>query len=82
MTIVGPRPEQPFITTWYRPWQAERLNVLPGITGWWQLYARGRDLMYQHIEYDVWYVRHRSLRLDVGIVLKTPFALLRARERR
>jgi UDPglucose 6-dehydrogenase len=82
MSLVGPRPEQPFIVEWYQPWQAERLQVPPGITGWWQIHMRGKDLMYQHIEYDVWYTRHRSLWLDLEILFKTPFALLRGQETR
>jgi lipopolysaccharide/colanic/teichoic acid biosynthesis glycosyltransferase len=82
MSLVGPRPEQPFIVEWYKPWQAERLQVPPGITGWWQIHVRGKDLMYQHIDYDVWYARHRSLWLDLEILFKTPFALARGQERR
>jgi lipopolysaccharide/colanic/teichoic acid biosynthesis glycosyltransferase len=78
MSLVGPRPEQPFIVDWYQPWQRERLDAPPGITGWWQVNMRGRNReMYQHVEYDVWYVRHRSLRLDLRILLRTPRALVR-----
>ena len=78
MSLVGPRPEQPFIVDWYQPWQRERLDAPPGITGWWQVNMRGRNReMYQHVEYDVWYVRHRSLKLDLRILLRTPRALLR-----
>jgi UDPglucose 6-dehydrogenase len=82
MSLVGPRPEQPFIVDWYQPWQAERLRVPPGITGWWQIKARGQGLMYQHIEYDVWYARHRSFMLDLAILFRTPLALLRGTDRR
>lgn len=78
MSLVGPRPEQPFIVDWYQPWQRERLEVPPGVTGWWQVNMRGRNQeMYQHVEYDVWYVRHRSLGLDLRILLRTPRALVR-----
>jgi lipopolysaccharide/colanic/teichoic acid biosynthesis glycosyltransferase len=78
MSLVGPRPEQPFIVDWYQPWQRERLNVAPGLTGWWQIEARGDGTpMYLHIARDIWYVRHRSFRLDLEILLRTPWVLFR-----
>ena len=40
MSLVGPRPEQPFLVEKYELWQKERLNVLPGLTGWWQVNGR------------------------------------------
>lgn len=85
MSLVGPRPEQPFIADWYQPWQRERLTVPPGLTGWWQINMRGHEgEMYTHVEYDVWYVRHRSLLLDLAILLRTPLAIcgLAGRRRR
>lgn len=76
MSLVGPRPEQPFVVDWYQPWQRVRLDVSPGLTGWWQVNMRRRGgEMYQHVAYDVWYVRHRSFWLDLCILLRTPSAL-------
>jgi lipopolysaccharide/colanic/teichoic acid biosynthesis glycosyltransferase len=78
MTLVGPRPEQPHIVDWYQNWQGERLTVKPGITGWWQVRMRGTSAeMYRNVELDIWYVRHRSLRLDLEILLRTPAALFK-----
>jgi lipopolysaccharide/colanic/teichoic acid biosynthesis glycosyltransferase/UDP-glucose 6-dehydrogenase len=78
MTLVGPRPEQPHIVDWYQPWQSERLNVKPGITGWWQVRMRGTSAeMYRNVELDIWYVRNRSLGLDIEILLRTPGALVK-----
>jgi lipopolysaccharide/colanic/teichoic acid biosynthesis glycosyltransferase len=78
MTLVGPRPEQPHIVEWYQTWQGERLAVKPGITGWWQVRMRGTSAeMYRNVELDIWYVRHRSLRLDLEILLRTPVALFK-----
>lgn len=78
MTLVGPRPEQPHIVDWYQPWQSERFTVKPGITGWWQVRMRGTSAeMYRNVELDIWYVRNRSLGLDLEILLRTPAALVK-----
>jgi len=83
MSLVGPRPEQPFVVDWYQPWQHERLTVTPGVTGWWQITARGEGApMYQHIDHDIWYVRHRSFLLDLAILLRTPWVMVRGTDRR
>ena len=71
MSLVGPRPEMPFIAEEYSPLVRERLKVKPGITGLWQLSADRASLIHQNIEYDLYYVRHRSLFLDVAILLHT-----------
>jgi lipopolysaccharide/colanic/teichoic acid biosynthesis glycosyltransferase len=82
MSLVGPRPEQPHIAEWYQPWQSERLTVPPGITGWWQLRVRGsNNEMYQHVEFDVWYVRNAGFWLDVWLLILTPLVLLGIRPR-
>jgi exopolysaccharide biosynthesis polyprenyl glycosylphosphotransferase len=75
MSLVGPRPEMPFIVEQYTPLQQQRLAVKPGITGLWQISADRAFLIHENIEYDVYYVRHRSLFMDVAILLHT---LLRA----
>jgi lipopolysaccharide/colanic/teichoic acid biosynthesis glycosyltransferase len=56
--------------------------VPPGITGWWQLRVRGsNNEMYQHVEFDVWYVRNAGFWLDVWLLILTPLVLLGIRPR-
>ena len=76
MSLVGPRPEQPFLVARYEPWQRERLSVLPGITGWWQVNGR-KQPMHEYVEEDLYYVRNRSLLLDIRILLRTIKAVIR-----
>lgn len=71
MSLVGPRPEMPFIVEQYTSLQRRRLAVKPGITGLWQLSADRAFLIHENIEYDLYYVRHRSLFMDVAILLHT-----------
>ncbi|MEK7561027.1 MAG: sugar transferase [Patescibacteria group bacterium] len=71
MAIVGPRPEMPFIVEGYAPWQRLRLTVKPGITGLWQILGRKDLPLAEHLEYDIYYVLHRSFFLDLAIILKT-----------
>ena len=71
MALVGPRPEMPFVVEQYTPLQRRRLAVKPGITGLWQLSADRAFLIHENIEYDLYYVRHRSLFMDVAILLHT-----------
>jgi lipopolysaccharide/colanic/teichoic acid biosynthesis glycosyltransferase len=71
MSLVGPRPEMPFITEQYSPVSRKRLKVKPGMTGLWQLSADRAFLIHENIEYDLYYVRHRSLFMDVAIMLHT-----------
>ncbi len=71
MSLVGPRPEMPFVVEQYSALQRRRLAVKPGITGLWQLSADRAFLIHENIEYDLYYVRHRSLFMDVAILLHT-----------
>ena len=71
MSLVGPRPEMPFIVENYTPLQRQRLAVKPGITGLWQISADRAFLIHENIGYDLYYVRHRSLWMDVAILLHT-----------
>ncbi len=71
MSLVGPRPERPDIVSTYKEWQKLRLEVKPGITGLWQILGR-RDLyLHQNLEYDFYYIKNRSLLLDIIIILRT-----------
>ena len=77
MSLVGPRPEMPFIVEGYSEADRARLSVKPGITGLWQIsYARLRPI-HANLDYDLYYVEHQSLLLDLVILFLTPFAMLK-----
>jgi lipopolysaccharide/colanic/teichoic acid biosynthesis glycosyltransferase len=71
MAIVGPRPTVQEQVDRYTERQRRRLEVKPGITGWAQVNGRTSLPWPERIELDVWYVEHRSLRLDLRILGKT-----------
>jgi lipopolysaccharide/colanic/teichoic acid biosynthesis glycosyltransferase len=71
MSIVGPRPTIEAQVEAYNPFQRRRLEVKPGITGWAQVQGRAGIPWEERIELDVWYVDHRSLRLDLRILTRT-----------
>jgi exopolysaccharide biosynthesis polyprenyl glycosylphosphotransferase len=71
MSLVGPRPELPQIVRNYEAWQHARHLVRPGITGWWQVSGRSDLPMHENTGFDIHYVEHVSLWMDVKIVLKT-----------
>jgi lipopolysaccharide/colanic/teichoic acid biosynthesis glycosyltransferase len=75
MSIVGPRPTIQAQVEQYTELQRRRLEVKPGITGWAQINGRATLPWHVRIELDIWYVDHRTLRLDAAILLKT-FRLL------
>lgn len=79
MSIVGPRPEQPFIVAEYQPWQRRRTHIRPGMTGWWQVNGRGDYPMHQHTDYDLYYVENYSLMLDLRILGRTVGAVISGR---
>jgi lipopolysaccharide/colanic/teichoic acid biosynthesis glycosyltransferase len=71
MAIIGPRPTIPVQVEQYTPRQRGRLAVKPGITGWAQVNGRASLPWSERIELDLWYIEHRSARLDLEILLKT-----------
>src|ERR671915_597284 len=71
MAMVGPRPTVQEQVDRYTERQRRRLEVKPGITGWAQINGRTSLPWPERIELDVWYVEHRSLRLDLKILAKT-----------
>ncbi|MCX7734475.1 MAG: sugar transferase [bacterium] len=79
MSLVGPRPEMPQIVQEYLPWQKERLKVKPGITGLWQIIGRKNLPLEQNLQYDILYIKTRSLLLDIIIILKTVPAVLKGK---
>ncbi len=78
MAIVGPRPTIPAQVDDYTPRQRRRHEVLPGITGWAQVQGRAGIPWEERIELDVWYVEHRSLPLDLRILLRTVWLVITA----
>ena len=82
MSIVGPRPERPEFVRMLEdqvPFLARRLLIKPGITGWAQLrcdYASDSETAAERLSYDLWYLRHRNLVVDLAICAKTFSALL------
>jgi lipopolysaccharide/colanic/teichoic acid biosynthesis glycosyltransferase len=77
MSIVGPRPTIPVQVEQYTERQRGRLAVKPGITGWAQVNGRASLPWADRIELDLWYVEHRSLRLDLRILARTAAILVR-----
>jgi lipopolysaccharide/colanic/teichoic acid biosynthesis glycosyltransferase len=76
MSLIGPRPTLPVQVAQYSARQRERLAVKPGITGWAQVNGRASLPWSERIELDVYYVEHRSLALDLQILLRTPALVL------
>jgi lipopolysaccharide/colanic/teichoic acid biosynthesis glycosyltransferase len=77
MSIVGPRPTLRYQVDQYTDFQRRRLEVLPGVTGWAQVRGRNDLPWPERIELDVWYVDHRSIRLDLTILASTLKLLVR-----
>ncbi len=71
MSLVGPRPLRMEYISRYTPKQARRHEARPGITGWAQVHGRNVTGWEERFAQDVWYVDHRSLRLDLKILLMT-----------
>lgn len=79
MSLVGPRPELPWLVETYEPWQRKRFAVPQGITGWWQVNGRSDNPMHLHTDQDLYYVQHYSLWLDIQILWRTLSVVLRGR---
>jgi lipopolysaccharide/colanic/teichoic acid biosynthesis glycosyltransferase len=78
MSLVGPRPELPWMVETYGPWQRRRLAVPQGMTGWWQVNGRmKRAAPEQRVEDDLFYIRNYTLWLDIRILWKTIKAVIR-----
>jgi exopolysaccharide biosynthesis polyprenyl glycosylphosphotransferase len=77
MSLVGPRPEMPFIVETYTERHSQRLQVKPGITGLWQLSGDRSYLIHENIEYDLYYIQHRNFFMDLAILLHTTIFAMR-----
>ena len=71
MAVIGPRPTIPVQVAQYTERQRGRLAVKPGLTGWAQVNGRAALPWPERIELDLWYIEHRSWRLDFQILLRT-----------
>jgi len=80
MSIVGPRPTLQCQVELYDEFQEQRLLAKPGITGWALIHGRNLLSWEERIKYDVWYVGHWSILLDLWIMLKTLWVVLVRRE--
>ena len=79
MSLVGPRPELPYLVDRYEPWQRKRFAVPQGITGWWQVNGRSDKPMHLHTDEDLYYVQHYSIFLDLRIILKTVAVVIKGK---
>lgn len=83
MSLVGPRAERPELVAEYQkkiPYYRARLLVKPGLTGWAQInygYVATVKETFVKLEYDLYYIKHRTLTLDFSIVLRTIGTVLR-----
>jgi lipopolysaccharide/colanic/teichoic acid biosynthesis glycosyltransferase len=71
MSLVGPRPCLPNEFAKYEPWQRERVNARPGLTGFWQVNGKNKTTFNQMIRMDLFYIKNMSILLDLQIMLKT-----------
>jgi len=76
MSLVGPRPEMPYLVDRYQPWQRKRFAIPPGLTGWWQVNGRSDKPMHLHTEDDLYYIQNYSIWLDLQIVVRTIWVVL------
>ena len=71
MSIVGPRPELPYLVEKYKSWQYVRFTIPQGITGWWQVSGRSNKPMHLNTDNDFYYINNYSFWLDLKIIIKT-----------
>jgi len=76
MSLVGPRPCVPYEAEKYLPWQKERFNATPGLTGLWQVSGKNRTTFTRMMQLDIEYARNKSFWLDLRIIFMTVPALL------
>jgi lipopolysaccharide/colanic/teichoic acid biosynthesis glycosyltransferase len=76
MSLIGPRPAIPYEVEMYNDWQRRRLEVLPGLTGLWQVSGRNRVRFDEMINLDIQYIENWTLGLDIRIAFRTVLAVL------
>lgn len=78
MSLVGPRPTS-FGPETYRLWQTARLDVLPGLTGLWQIVRQDASEFDERLRLDIAYIERRSISFDINILARTVLAIFRQR---
>jgi exopolysaccharide biosynthesis polyprenyl glycosylphosphotransferase len=76
MSLVGPRPELPYLVEKYQPWQRKRFTVPPGMTGWWQVNGRSDRPLHLNTEDDMFYIQNYSIWMDFVILMRTIWAVI------
>jgi exopolysaccharide production protein ExoY len=76
MSLVGPRPSTAFEFGRFKGWQQERVNALPGLTGYWQVNGKNKTTFTAMIQMDIWYTKNLSPLLDLAIMFKTIPAII------
>lgn len=77
MSLVGPRPSLPYEHKEFLPWHKKRCDTLPGLTGLWQVSGKNNTTFERMMELDIWYTRNKTAWLDLKIMLKTPYAIIK-----
>jgi lipopolysaccharide/colanic/teichoic acid biosynthesis glycosyltransferase len=75
LSLVGPRPCTPNEFAHYEPWQRQRVNCLPGLTGYWQVNGKNKTTFREMIALDLFYLKSMSILLDLKIMLRTGSAI-------
>ncbi len=76
MSLIGPRPAIPYELEVYKPWHQARLQAQPGISGLQQVKARSTRDFDEQVKFDIEYIEHQSLWLDLEIAIRTPVAVI------
>ena len=76
MSLIGPRPPIPYEVAEYRRWYKGRFNVVPGMTGLWQVSGKNRLTFREMVCLDIRYRQKQSIWLDIKILLKTPLVIM------
>jgi len=76
MTLIGPRPPTVYEAKHYLPWYCERFDIVPGMTGLWQVSGKNKLAFLEMIRLDIKYIRRLSFLSDILILLKTPLAIV------
>jgi exopolysaccharide biosynthesis polyprenyl glycosylphosphotransferase len=79
MSIVGPRPEMPYVVDNYTPIQKQRLKARPGLTGIWQISSARTAEIHENLDYDLYYTENQSFLLDLVVIAKTIAAAIKGK---
>jgi lipopolysaccharide/colanic/teichoic acid biosynthesis glycosyltransferase len=77
MSLVGPRPPLPYEVELYKDWHQKRFEALPGITGVWQVNGRNKVSFDEMVRMDIEYIKHQSFWLDLLILVRTPYVVIK-----